>query len=184
MNYDVKPIDLDREPATKFELWWWDTWLYRNVVEKIGIIYLTAKKHWRWHRDCVSKVSEFDGVTSLMTLRYHLERVLHNMESGWHPPDHSNRSLRIALRLLGRLDEEKNDREVNAIMEAKWGKFIHGEDENGFWWAKYENETQPDDKITIMQERQALNSKYEARYDRNLKRFWMIFAKYHKGWWD
>jgi hypothetical protein len=187
INTDKWDLDKpDNRPTWLLKLieWWYDQFPYK-WWEAVYTKYRRIKRHIRWVRECLQYTWDFDAHGCFTLMRYQLERTKICIEKGYHVEEpNETKSLRIAIKLLKRIEDEKHEEECWNRIESKYGELITNWSYDGASRIAYHAFETEENREEC---REFSRQQYEiaaTRRERELVLFWKIFTKYHRLWWD
>jgi hypothetical protein len=183
---DLKPIKYPREHS-KFYLWWIETslsrWYYDFTWKFFGNPIFQVKRLYQWYVNVFRNDYDFDAHCLFAIIEYKLNRVEKSLLNGlaWQE-DRDMKALKLAIKLAGRLKDDKYEEVAWARMDKKWGEIqidwkaqpissrskVKTEEDNNLMWA---------DRLKQYE----LSEKRKKRDERNL---YVILHKYINKWWD
>lgn len=191
---DSKQVDLDKEKSSAIYSWWIETpmsdWLHK-VRMFFWKPYNQLRKLIQWQINVFHNDFDFDAHSVFAILEYKLKRVEKSLVNGCAVQEDADmKALRLAIKLAGRLFEDKYDSIVFDRIENKWGELTHwttpDEDRKGYfeWHTTRANFKTPADEV---QERKETKEGMLVAYNK-MKREerWLydILHKYMRRWWD
>lgn len=173
------------------QYWWWRSWFFNNIYSVVRHKIHRFLRAIRWHRECISKTHDFDAQYSFTLLRYQLSQVLSCMLGGYHDEEGKDytKALRLAVKILEKLEDDYYGEWAWRKIEARWGKFDLYEGDGGllggkYLGGKYEKVSTDEERTQCIKDRMRMHLLADRLYQNNVNRFWRIFAKYHRNWWD
>lgn len=181
----VKRINIDDvKPASAFQMWLWDSFIYKKIIDPISYFFHRLARAWRWNRECVSKVWDFDAHGSFLLILYHLEQVKKSIEGGYRAdPTESTKSLGLAIRLLKRLHEDKYEEIGHDRFQRKWGALNTWVDGKGYFQSRFVKESESNREV-LRRELLEMYRLSEVAKKRDLARLGRVVFKYYQEWWD
>lgn len=178
---------------SKLSNWWRESSLsdyYYDFIHKyIDNPIFQVKRLYQWYMNVFRY--DFDGHCLYAIIEYKLKRVeksLHKGHAIQEPKD--MKALKLAVKLAGRLKDDKYDMVVYDRMEKKWGEFktwttpCEGRKGYNTWHSKYEKVNNKKDEKKSFEERQGLYAASHAKMKRDEKNLYAILYEYLRKWWD
>lgn len=172
--------------------WWHDCWLAEKLHELKYTIkkpFSYFKKSWDWHWNVFRYDYDFDGHSMFAIIEYKLKRILPQLENGHAvQEDVDMKALKLAIKLAGRLKDDKYDERGYDRHERKWGQLK-------MWFTPAskttsEMHTSRPKALTEEQKEQEKNEHwaYLVLSDKITKRdekwLYSILHKHLRSWWD
>ena len=175
-----KPLkDFSIEKSSRLYDWWVESSLYRPYTDFmwkfIESPIFQVKRMYQWYVNVFRHDVDFDAMSLFAIIEYKLKRVersLIDYGTAWQEPK-DMKALRLAIKLAGRLKEDKYDSIVQKLTdsnkEKKWGKnFI-------FDYSKY---SQSRAEFHVL----ALTA--DVRMKREERWLYSILQNHLRVWWD
>ncbi len=174
--------------------WWQDSvvgdWLHSAGYALFRRPWKTITKLYGWQTHVFKNDYDFDGHSMFAILEYKLQRIQKELINGHAvQEDEDLHALALAIKLAGRLKEDKYELVVHRRHDAKWGELITWMEPipnstNKYWRCRREHAVTDDQKT---QERAEAVAGYDAaskRMERETRWFYGILGKYQRRWWD
>lgn len=187
---------LKDEPSAKSRLKEW--WLNNDFVTAMH------EFHWKWIGKPCSQVKkmagwywnvfrydyDFDGHSLFAIMEYKLIRVQHALNNGYAIHEKKDlKALKLAIKLAGRLKDDKYEQVAHRRHSEKWGDMIHWmtprqEDTSFYFHSMRPNAIFADDKVQERKEFMELYLAAQAKSDREERWFYDTLRVYLRRWWD
>jgi len=185
-----------KEPkeSSKLYLWWIDTeisrYYYRLARYLIGNPIYQVKRLVEWYFNVFQFTYDFDGHSLFGIIEYQLKRVYHAIYIEGHADQNPEdvKALKLAIKLAGRLKEDKYEEIGHDRITKKWGEstFTFIPLPNGM---STMNSTRPGTPTKELEElcwKETMEQYRLAsiRMKREEKILYAILLKYLRNWWD
>lgn len=189
----LKPFPKE-EKESKLYLWWISTRVSKHYYDFVHK-YITnpifqIKKLYQWYKNVLQFDYDFDSHGLFRIIEYKLKRLQDCLVDGHLVHDSKDlKALKLAVKLAGRLKEDKYEMLFYDRHEKKWGKLIDWTtpirgSTNVRWHArrpKAITKKQKEQEVKDFRESCESADRMMRREERNL---YAILLKYGRSWWD
>lgn len=193
--FQSKPIKLPYKKRSKLYLWWLEStisdWYYAFTWKLFGKPWQDIKKMYDWYVNVFNNDFDFDGHSLFAIIEYKLKRLEKCLINGHaHQDTKDMKALKLAIRLAGRLKEDKYDevgydRHVKKWGEAKrWFELSEINKDLKTWKASRPNVKTPEDEKQCSDDLRAFYEESYARAKKEEKYFYNILHKHLRNLWD
>jgi len=178
---------------TRVARWWdnvvdaWDYWWWKILGNSIHQI----KRMWQWYWNVFRYDYDFDGHCLFAIIEYKLKRIGNSLRDGLAiQEDRDMRALRVAIKLAGRLKDDKYANRCHRKIEEKWGDLrmssIPCNDGSGNSTCLFSRPKAVSDSQKAQELTESRNAYITEAWQqkRDEKRLYGILEKYLRGWWD
>jgi hypothetical protein len=150
-----------------------------------------VKKLWDWYFKVFRYDYDFDGHCLFAIIEYKLKRIEKSLISGCALQENKDmKALKLAIRLAGRLKEDRYDERGYDRIDRKWGKAKYWFEPcndgsgNSYMRSSKPNVKTEQDKTDELEYSRLQYKLSEDRMKREEKRLYDILFKYLRVWWD
>lgn len=186
--------DFSSEKSSKIYSWWIESAIgkaYYKVEWFFQKPYYQLKKLIQWQWNVFRFDYDFDGHCMFAIIEYKLKRILPVLERGHAiQEDQDMHALRLAIKLAGRLKDDKYDIIQHDRHAKKWGEskywFTPTGDGTGssYMHSSRPNANTPEEKEQERKDFLAGCYASDAQMKREEKWLYAILHKYMRRWWD
>lgn len=192
--FQSKPIK-EFKPSSKLYLWWLDTtvseYYYAFTWKFFGKPWQDIKKMYGWYVNVFNNDFDFDGCSLFQIMEYKLQRLEKCLLKGMaHQSTKDMKALKLAIKLAGRLKDDKYDEVAYDRHVKKWGESKRWFEpcelnkDLSVWKSSRSNVKTPEDEKQCSDDLRAF---YEASYARCKKEeryFYNILHTFLRNLWD
>ena len=187
--------DFPDKKRSKLYMWWIETpvcdWYHDFTHKYITNPAYQVRRLWQWYWAVFKNDYDFDFNCMFSIIEYKLKRIqrcLDNGHSVQEPKD--TKALKIAIKLAGRLKEDKYEERSYDRIDKKWGASKHWvepcNDGSGNMRMKTSRPkvNTPEEKEQEWADIKASHESCYNRMKREEKWLYAIMHKYGRSWWD
>lgn len=186
---------LPHKERSTIYLWWIESkigrFYYRMISKFIIVPIHHIKKTYSWYTNVFRHDYDFDGQCLFAIIEYKLKRLEKCLIDGYaFQSEKEMKALRIAIKISGRLKDDKYESIAYDRHDKKWGNIktwltpVNDESGNSYFNSSRPNANTPEEKE---QERKDFSAHYESAHIKMKKEEKLLYAilhKYLRFWWD
>ena len=190
----LKDFERNYKKTGKLESWWLDCKLHSAIRDIRWFFvkpYRQLKKLIDWQRNVFKNDYDFDAHCLYAIIEYKLKRVYPILEEGHAIQTQQDiKALRLAIKLAGRLDEDRYNMVEWDRHAKKWGEMknwftpVDDGTGNSYWNSSRPNAVTPEEQEKERLEMLAGYVRASAAMKRDEARLYGILSKYLRRWWD
>jgi hypothetical protein len=184
----------DDKEHSKLYLWWIESDIsdyYYNFIRLVQKPFYHAKKMYDWYVNVFKDDFDFDGHSLFAIIEYKLKRLEKNLQEGCAIQEEMDmKALSMAIKLAGRLKDDKYEECIHDRHAKKWGElktwFEPTNDGTGSSWYRSSrpNAVTEQDKEQERLELRSLYATAESRRKREEKWLYSLLEQYLRRLWD
>jgi hypothetical protein len=187
--------EFSNKSRSKLYLWWIQTplcdWYSDTCWKFFGQPISRIKKLYGWYVNVFKHDFDFDGHSLFAIIEYKLKRVQKSLNNGHATQETMDlKALKLAIKLAGRLKEDKYDELAHDRIEKKWGESKHwcepcGDGSgNSYMRSSRPNIKNDEDKKQCHSDMMAEYEVAENKCKREERNLYAVLNKYLRRWWD
>jgi hypothetical protein len=193
--FQSKALKDYRPKRSKLYMWWIQTsvseYVYDFFYKFFKKPYRQLKKLYGWQVNVFWQDYDFDSHSIFIILEYKLKRIEKALIHGHayqEPKD--MKALKLAIKLAGRLREDKYEERGYDRIDAKWGESKHWFEPcndgsgNSTMHSSRSKVNTPEEKEQEMAYRRKQYELSDARRQKENRWLYAIMLKYMRSWWD
>jgi hypothetical protein len=194
--FDSKALkDFPEKKSSKLYLWWIDSaigeWYYEFTHKYVTNPIFQIKRLYQWYKNVFRNDYDFDFHCMFAIIEYKLKRIQKCLENGHAiQEDQDMHALALAIKLAGRLKDDKYEERSYDRMDKKWGEMktwtTPCNDRSGCseWHSSRPNANTDEEKAQEMAYRREQYRLSEYRKKREERWMYAILQRHGRSWWD
>jgi hypothetical protein len=187
--------DLECEKRSKIYDWWIQTavsgWYYDFEYKFIKNPIFQVKRLYQWYKNVFQYDFDFDGHCLFAIIEYKLKRIERVLFNGHAVQEVKDlKALKLAIKLAGRLKEDKYEDRGHDRIEKKWGELktwfepCNDGTTNSYWRSSRPKANTEEEKEQEIADRRAQYVAADYKMKREERWLYDILHKYLRFWWD